>query len=66
MTLQGAGRDDQFAFTRTDLRLAAPLRFGRTRGEVALVLQNLASPYPDYSPGFAFQRRAFVTLQIEN
>jgi iron complex outermembrane receptor protein len=66
MTLQGAGRDDQFAFTRTDLRLAAPLRFGRNRGEVALVVQNLASPCPDYAPGFAFQRRAFVTLQIEN
>jgi len=30
------------------------------------VVQNLGSPYPDYAPSFAFQRRAFVTLQIEN
>ena len=66
MTLQGAGRDDQFAFTRTDLRLAKALRLGSSRGELALIVQNLASPYPDYAPGFAFQRRAFVTLQIEN
>ena len=66
MTLQGAGRQDQVAFTRTDLRLSAPLRFGGSRGEIALVVQNLGSPYPDYAPSFAFQRRAFVTLQIEN
>ena len=66
MTLQGAGRDDQFAFTRTDVRLAKALRLGSNRAELALVVQNLASPYPDYAPSFAFQRRAFVTLQIEN
>jgi iron complex outermembrane receptor protein len=66
VTLQGAGYRDQVAMTRTDLRLGMPLRFGRNRGEVAVVVQNLGMPYADYSPNFEFQRRAFVTLRIEN
>jgi iron complex outermembrane receptor protein len=66
MTLQGAGMDSQVAMTRTDLRLSAPLRFGAHRGELALVLQNLGAPYQDFTPGFQFERRAFVTLRVEN
>lgn len=66
VTLQGAGRFDQVAMTRTDLRLAAPLRLGQQRGELALVLQNLGSPYHDFAPTFAFGRRTFVTLRIQN
>ncbi len=66
MTLQGAGIADQQAMTRTDLRLAAPLRFDRSRAEVALVVQNLGAPYLDFAPAYAFARRAFLTLQIEN
>lgn len=65
-TLQGSGVLNQMAMTRTDLRLGLPLRFGPNRGEVALVVQNLGAPYQDFSPVFAFQRRAFVTLRIEN
>ncbi len=65
-TLQGAGRDDQSAMTRTDFRLGAPLHFGSHRGELALVVQNLGSPYPDFAPKFMFGRRAFVSLQIAN
>ncbi len=65
-TLQGAGRDDQSAMTRTDLRLAAPLRLGTKRGELALVIQNLGSPYTDFSQKFMFGRRAFASLQITN
>jgi len=67
-TLQGAGADSggQVAMTRTDLRLAWPLRIGANRGEVALVVQNLGSPYADFAPAFQFQRRAFVTLRLEN
>ena len=62
----GAGGKDDVAMTRTDLRLALPLRFGANRGELALVVQNLGLPYPDFMPEFQFQRRAFVTLRIEN
>ncbi len=66
VTLQGAGRDNQVAFTRTDLRLGWPMRLGSNRGELAMVVQNLGSPYPDMRPEFQFQRRAFVTLSVEN
>ncbi len=65
-TLQGSGKDGQMAMTRTDLRLGLPLRFGANRGELALVVQNLGAPYADFSPNFQFQRRAFVTLRVEN
>jgi iron complex outermembrane receptor protein len=64
MTLQGSSAVR--AIRRTDLRLGMPLQWGRKRGEVALVVQNLGSSSPDYRPDFAFQRRAFLTLRIEN
>jgi iron complex outermembrane receptor protein len=48
------------------VRLGWPLRFGANRGEIALVAQNLGSPYADFAPEFTFQRRAFVTMRIEN
>jgi iron complex outermembrane receptor protein len=51
---------------RTDVRLGWPLRFGANRGEIAVVAQNLGSPYADFASDFTFQRRAFVTLRIEN
>lgn len=57
---------DPVAMTRTDLRLGLPLRFGTNRGELALVVQNLGVPYPDLDKNFQFQRRAFVTLRVEN
>ena len=66
VTPQGGGIDSKQAITRTDLRLGLPLRFGSKRGELALVVQNLGSPYQDYRKTFSFERRAFVTLQLEN
>ncbi len=66
MTPQGTGPDHKKAMTRTDLRLGAPVRLGGNRGEIALVVQNLGAPYPDFLPAFQFQRRAFVTLRVEN
>jgi iron complex outermembrane receptor protein len=42
------------------------MRFGSNRGELALVVQNLGAPYGDFAPNFQFQRRAFVTLRVEN
>ena len=64
MTLRGSFAKTQTS--RTDLRLGMPLRFGRNRGEVALVVQNLGSAYMDYTPEFRFERQAFVTLRMEN
>jgi iron complex outermembrane receptor protein len=67
-TLQGASWsvDGQVALSRTDLRLAMPLKLGSNRGELALVVQNLGSPYADFSPAFQFVRRAFVSLRVDN
>lgn len=63
-TLQGA--NVQSTTRRTDLRLALPLRFGSRRGEVAMVVQNLCAPYQDFRSNLLFERRAFVTLQLDN
>ncbi|MDR3369620.1 TonB-dependent receptor domain-containing protein [Rhodoferax sp.] len=52
--------------TRTDLRLAKALHWGTHRGEIALVVQNLGSPYADYRSIFLFQRQAFVTLRLDD
>jgi iron complex outermembrane receptor protein len=65
-TTQGAGDADLSAMTRTDVRLGLPLRWGARRGELALVLQNLGAPYQDFAKSFQFERRAFVSLRIEN
>ena len=43
-----------------------PLQLDRQRGELALVLQNIGSPYQDFQPNFVFERRAFVTLSLNN
>ncbi|MFM1906585.1 MAG: hypothetical protein RLZZ591_262 [Pseudomonadota bacterium] len=54
------------SMTRTDLRLAKGLQIGKSRAELALVVQNLGKPYVDYQESFKFERRAFVTFRIEN
>lgn len=58
--------DDRMPVKRTDMRLSKAMRFGSHKGELALVLQNLGKPYADYESAFRFERRAFVTLRIEN
>jgi iron complex outermembrane receptor protein len=60
------GTNETFAMSRTDLRLGWPVRFGKQRGDVALVVQNLGASYLDFDRSFQFQQRAFVTLQLEN
>ena len=54
------------AMSRTDVRLAWPLRFGAKRGEVALVVQNLGPANPDFVPEFKFRQQAFVMLKLEH
>ena len=65
-TLQGSGETPNTPTRRTDVRLAMPLQLDRQRGELALVLQNIGSPYQDFQPNFVFERRAFVTLSLNN
>jgi iron complex outermembrane receptor protein len=64
--LVSSTQENVFPKSRTDLRLAWPVRFGRTKGELAAVVQNLGAPYRVLDPVFKFERRAFVTLQLEN
>lgn len=64
--LVSSSLENVFPKSRTDLRVAWPVRIGRTKGEVAAVVQNLGSPYRDLDPVFKFERRAFVTLELEN
>ena len=64
--LVGSGSGSRVAMTRTDLRLSKQLRWGATRGELALVVENLGLPYADFNSGFVFQRRAFVSVRFDN
>lgn len=63
-----AGSDEEFKrrALRSDLRISLPMRFGAQKGEVAMVVQNLGSPYFDFHHDFQFERRAFVTFRVEH
>ena len=54
------------AMSRTDVRLAWPLRWGTRRGELALVVQNLGPANADFVPEFKFRQQAFVMFKLEN
>jgi iron complex outermembrane receptor protein len=54
------------AMSRTDMRLAWPLRFGAQRGELSLVVQNLGPANLDYQPAFSFRQQAFVMLKVDH
>lgn len=63
--LPDSGSVDMRTLSRTDLRLARSWRTGGHLAELALVLQNLEGPYPDYAVRAQFQSRAFVTLRLD-
>jgi iron complex outermembrane receptor protein len=65
VSLQGSG-SYKLASSRTDLRLGKALQWGKQRGELALVVQNLGGSNRDFDIKFSFQRRAFVTLRLDN
>jgi iron complex outermembrane receptor protein len=50
---------------RLDLRLGYAFRSGPTRGELALVWQNLREPYSEFRTDYVFKRRGFVTLSLD-
>lgn len=53
-------------FRRFDVRLAAAFQTGRSRGEVALTIQNLLNDtYVEFRDGNVFDRRSFLTLSLE-
>jgi iron complex outermembrane recepter protein len=55
-----------YTMSRTDLRIGKQFRWGRNQAELALTVQNLDAPYRDGGPNFFFDRRAMVSLRIEN
>jgi iron complex outermembrane receptor protein len=61
-------QSDEFKqyINRTDWRLAKALRYGRHTGELAVTVQNQGQPYADFDQSFLFERRAFVTLRLDN
>jgi iron complex outermembrane receptor protein len=54
-----------YTLSRTDVRLAKALRLGVHKAEVALVVQNLDQPVRDGDKKFFFDRRAFISFQLE-
>jgi iron complex outermembrane receptor protein len=55
-----------YSMGRTDLRIAKAWRVGMSKVEWAFTVQNLDVPYLDGDKKFYFDRRAMVTLRIEN
>ncbi len=54
------------AYSRTDVRIAAPLRLGSRKGEVSFVVQNLTPAYQDYLATLYFRRQAYLMFRLEN
>ncbi|GAB4400755.1 MAG: hypothetical protein OHK0048_16340 [Rhodoferax sp.] len=63
--LAGSGWGSRRSLQRTDLRLARALRWGQRHGELALAIQNLGQPYPDFKSTFQMPRQAFVSLNLD-
>lgn len=53
------------SLSRTDLRLAKNLHWGAHQGEIALTVQNVGGPLPDYRDVFFLPRQAFVSLRLQ-
>lgn len=64
--MSDSGDHALYSMRRTDLRLAQDFLLGGKKTVVALVLQNLGAPYQDGDWKFRFERRAMVTLKIED
>jgi iron complex outermembrane receptor protein len=63
--LDGGDDDDTGTIKTYDARLAYRLRAGRTRGEVAVVGQNLRLPYYDYANQIVLSKRWFCNVSLE-
>lgn len=63
--LQRTGDYKQY-ISRTDWRLSKTLLVGRHAGEIALTVQNQGAAQADFYKSFAFERRAYVTLRLDN
>jgi iron complex outermembrane receptor protein len=64
MTFLGLGQPID-PVTRIDARAAWPLRSGTTRGEFAVMLQNLGEEYQDFTQANVVGTRVLVSLRLE-
>ncbi|MBC7916772.1 MAG: TonB-dependent receptor [Rhodoferax sp.] len=64
--MSDANRYLLFSLERTDVRLAKSFRLAGAKAEVALTVQNLGAPVQDGDLKFYFDRRALLTLRLEN
>jgi iron complex outermembrane receptor protein len=64
--MSDANRFQLFSMKRTDVRLAKAFRWAANNAELALTVQNIDQPYRDSDRKFWFDRRAMLTLRIEN
>ena len=53
------------AYRRTDLRLARSFRWAGHAAEIAFVLQDWGSSYPDFLPNQFVVQQAYVSLRLE-
>lgn len=53
------------SYQRADLRVARRFEAGPTRGELALVLQSIATHTADFRPAFSNGPRSFASLRLE-
>ncbi len=63
-TLQSSNIGSGYTLERADVRLAHAFRIGKTKAELALVVQNLGPASLNSDRKFYFDQRAFMTLRI--
>jgi len=64
--MSNGGGDPLYSMGRTDMRVAKAFRMAGSKAELALTIQNMDIPYRDGDRKFFFDRRAMVTLRVEN
>jgi iron complex outermembrane receptor protein len=66
MALMSGEKDQTYSGGRADLRIAKAFKLGKSKGGIALTVQNLDAPYQDGNRKFHFDKRAMLTLRFEN
>ncbi len=66
IALMSSREGQLYSASRTDIRIAKAMKWGKNKADIAFVVQNLGNPYEDGDRKFFFDQRAMVTLRIEN
>jgi iron complex outermembrane receptor protein len=60
-----ASAKQPYFLSRTDMRVARPFQWGRHKAQLALTVQNLDQPTQDGDWQFRFDRRAYISFEVE-